>query len=246
MRTTILVILGLLLVLPTTGILAASPGTPESRETAAGANQAKHPSNVPAPASTPPPLSDADQENIRELTYRIQKLELEMIQKSGKSSEDGTQIAVVTAIIAAAAVLGAALLGIGGQYFMARREDRRSIATAQQALELAKQEAVFQQTGTILAFRLKQMEQFYAPMFALLGQSKGLYDKMMQQLAEDQPQRYRIVLNPGPRGFRFEVLDKHGQWQGFRLLDQLPAIKSDPKALALIDRMLEIGGQMTR
>jgi hypothetical protein len=239
------VIWGLLFILPTTEQQATSPGAQTPQRVTPGTTLVTRPSDAPTSSNAPRP-PDAEQENTRELTHRIQKLELEMIQKSGKSTADNTSIAIITAGIAATAVLGAALLGIFGQYFMARREDRRSIAAAQQALELAKQEAVFRQTGTILEFRLKQMEQFYAPMFALLGQSKGLYDKMMQQLIQDQPQRYRKVSNPGPRDYRFEVLDKHGQWQGFRLLDQLPAIRSDPKALALIDRILEIGEQMTK
>lgn len=245
MKTMICVMSGFLFALSTMAVMAASPDARQTQKASAGAGQSTRPSDAPTPSNAPSPAPAADQENIRELTHRIQKLELEMIQRSGKSG-DTTQIAVVTAIIAAAAVIGAALLGIFGQYFMARREDRRSIAAAQHALELAKQEAVFRQTGTILEFRLKQMEQFYAPMFALLGQSKGLYDKMMQQLIQDQPQRYRIASNPGPKDYRFEVLDKNGRWQGFRLLDQLPAIRTDPKALALIDRILEIGDQMTK
>lgn len=246
MKIATVVISCLLFVLPATAVSAAPPGTLLLQGTTAGGTQAARSSDALTPQNAPRPARDTDQESIRELTHRIQKLELEMIQKSGKSSVDNTGITVVTAIIAAAAVFGAALLGIFGQYIMARREDRRSGAAAQHALELAKQEAVFRHTGTILEFRLKQMEQFYAPMFALLGQSKGLYDKMMQQLVQDEPQRYRIASNPGPRDYRFEVLDKNGKWQGFRLLDQLPAIRSNSKALALIDRILEIGEQMTR
>jgi hypothetical protein len=91
---------------------------------------------------------------------------------------------------------------------------------------------------------MKQLELFYAPMFALLGQSKGLYDKMLHQLAEDDPRRYRWSPEPSPD--RFEVLAKDGTWKGFRLLDQLPAVRKFPKAMSLATEILRIGDGMTK
>lgn len=183
---------------------------------------------------------------LEELNNRTKKLELEMSQKADKTSADARAIPVATAIIAAAAVLGAGLLGIAGQYFMSKREDRRSLASATRALELARQEAIFEHTQKILEFRLKQMERFYAPMFALRGQSRGLYDKMLYQLAQDEPQRYRFPPKPDQQDYRLQVIDKAGEWRGFRLLDQLPAVKRNPKAFALAERILEIGDRMTK
>jgi len=45
---------------------------------------------------------------------------------------------------------------------------------------------------------------------------------------------------------RFQVRDKNGDWKAFRLLDQLPAVRSKPKAFALADRILQIGEEMTK
>jgi hypothetical protein len=187
--------------------------------------------------------NDAEQERIRDLTDRVQKLEAQMIKQSSPS--ESLKVTIVTALIAAAALLGAAMLGIFGQYLSARREERRAAVEAQRAVELAKQEAIFEHTEKILEFRLKQLEQFYAPMFALLGQSKGLYDKMQLQLAQDEPARYRLVHVQGPGDYPLQVISKDGTWQGFRLLDQLPAVRANPKALALVQGILAIGKQMT-
>jgi hypothetical protein len=225
-------------------ILAFAQGicAPLSRPSQAAAQ----PQATPAPHPQPSPNPSVDSEKeIQDLRERTQKLELEMIQKADKSSANGRSSALGTAIIAAVAALVVAMLGIAGQYFMARREDRRALIAASHAMELARQEALFQHTGTILEFRLKQMELFYAPVFALLGQSHGLYDKLLYQLVEDDPDRYRLGTDPSPKAYRLEVLDKNGDWQGFRLLDQLPAIRSYPKSFALVDGIVKIGAQMT-
>jgi hypothetical protein len=200
-------------------------------------------SSIPAtPAAT---SKDEESERIRDLTHRIDKIELEMIQKSGTSSGDSVRSAITAAAIGAFAVLVTAMVSFAGQLILLRRDDRRAVFAAERAVELAKQQAVFQHTEKIVEFRLRQMEQFYAPMFALLGQSKGLYDKMLYQLTQDEPQRYKLTA-PDPEGFQLHVRAKDGTWKGFRLLDQLPAITSNPKALALVDRIVQIGEQMTK
>jgi len=133
-----------------------------------------------------------------------------------------------------------------GQHFMAKREERRAELTAQRSLELARQEAIFDHTEKILEFRLKQMELFYAPMFALLEQSRALYDKMLYQLAQDEPQRYRRLPEPDAEGYRMHVRAQDDTWKGFRLLDQFPAVKANQKALVLAERILQIGEQTTK
>jgi hypothetical protein len=229
---------GLLLTILT---VASGISAPPSRPSQA--NKQVQVTSIPNPQPPPNPSAESEKQ-IQDLTHRTQKLELEMIQKADKSSGDVKSSAIATAIIAAVAALVVALSGIAGQYFMARREDRRALIAASRAVELARQEALFQHTGTILEFRLKQMELFYAPVFALLGQSKGLYDKLLYQLVQDDPTRYRFGTDKGPGAYRLEVLDKKGDWQGFRLLDQLPAIRSHPKSLALVDALVKIGSQM--
>jgi hypothetical protein len=172
----------------------------------------------------------SNQEKVQELTHRVQLLELQTAQRTGKSD-------YTVAIIGATAVLGAAivaaLLGICGQVLAARHAAKRD-------------EALYKDAEKILEFRMRQIHQFYAPMFALLRQSKDLYDKMLEQLVEDEPTRYRKAPKAEGRDFRWEVLDKRDAWQGFRLLDQFPAIKSDTKALALADQILVIGERICK
>ena len=210
-----------------------------------------HPTEIPsttstssAPADSQSTAAPSDDEKIRELTHRVQKLELEAIQQAGQQTS-GTTTAIITAIIGAVAVLCVALIGIVAQYFAAKHQDRGAVAAAARAADLAKLEAVYRSTEKILEFRLRQMEQFYAPMFALLGQSEGLYNKMRNQLVQDDPKRYRWVPDADPKDGKVQILDKDGKWKGFRLLDQFPVVRTNPKALALADRVLEIGKQIT-
>jgi hypothetical protein len=172
-----------------------------------------------------PPLATPDQVHIEELTHRVQILELQVAQRNVKPEPDYT-----VAIIGALAVLGASLVGILGQVLAARH-----------AAKLARDVALYKEADATIEFRMKQVQQFYAPMSALLRQSKDLYDKMLEQLVEDEPSRYRKVAKPSGSDFRWEVLDQKAKWQGFRLLDQFPAIKKNPRALALADKNLEIG-----
>lgn len=183
-------------------------------------------------ADSPVGAVPVDQEKIEELTHRVQMLELQTAQRSGNSD-------YTVAIIGATAVLGAAIvaavLGIFAQLLAARH-----------AARLAKDGALYKDAEKILELQMRQVQQFYAPMFALLRQSKDLYDKMLEQLVEDDPTRYRKATTAEGRDFRWEVLDKRGTWQGFRLLDQFPAIKSDAKALALADENLVIGERICK
>jgi len=191
---------------------------------------------------TQPGNRDTLTKDFRELADRVQKLEL--------SAEKTSRSSLTTAIIAGFATLVAALLAGGltllSQHIMGRREERRAILTAERTIELARQEALYRHGEKILEFRLKQMELFYAPMFALLEQSKALYDKMLHQLAYDAPTQYKLLPEADPDGYRFYVLAKDGSWKGFRLLDQLPAVRTIPKALALVEGILQIGEQMTK
>jgi hypothetical protein len=194
--------------------------------TGASTAQAQVSRGQPSGASAAPA---PERDTITDLRARVQKLESIA---AGKSDKD-TSNSLFTAGIAALAVLAAAGLGLYGQY-----------VTAKRTAELARRESIYRHTERILEFRVKQLELFYAPMFALLGQSKGLYDKMLHQLAEDDPQRYRW--SPDPSHDRFQVLAKDGTWQGFRLLDQLPAVRKFPKAMAIATEILRIGDSMTK
>jgi hypothetical protein len=203
-------------------------------------------SSVPIAPVVPTP----DQEKIQAITHRVELLEIQAAQRAEKSKPDYS-----VAIIGALAVIGASIIGIVGQLLAAKHAERLAGDEASRRKELAKDEASYRarlardearykQAEAAIEFRMKQVQEFYAPMSALLRQSKNLYDKMLDQLVADEPSRYRKVPKPEGNDFRWEVLDKNSAWQGFRLLDQFPAIKKNPRALALADKNLEIGNKI--
>jgi hypothetical protein len=159
------------------------------------------------------------------------------------------------AIIGALAVIGASVIGIIGQLLAAKHAERLAGVEASRRERLAKDEAsyraqlardevLYKEAEATVEFRMKQVQEFYAPIFALLRQSKILYDKMLDQLVADEPSRYRKVLKPEGGSFRWEVLDKNNSWKGFTLLDQFPAVKKNPRALSLADKNLEVGARI--
>lgn len=188
---------------------------------------------------------DALRKDLQGITDRVHELEIDAA-KSAKSSREGD---ITTAIIAGFAALIATLIGGGmtllGQHITAKRERVRENAAANLQLELARKQAVFKNTERILEYRLKQMELFYAPMFAHLNQSHALYKKLNHQLAQDDPHRFKLLSEPDPEGYILHVLANDGKWKGFRLLDQLPGVRKYPKSFALVERILQIGESMT-
>jgi hypothetical protein len=191
------------------------------------------------PAIQNAPVAPASgQADIDELTHRVRKLELDLLQKSSPPPKDNGPI------IAALAAIAVGFLALLGQFYLARQESKRAATAAEHAVELARQEAHLRQQEKLLDFRLKQMETFYAPMRALLTQTRGLYDKMGLELIQDDPKRYRWKASSDPNYRRVEVHQPDGSWAGFRLLDQFPAVKKNPRALALADQVLTIGKEI--
>lgn len=223
-------LLAYVFLLPTSPALSAKPtAAPPSR-----------------PTSIQPAVNDTLKEDLQRLTNRVLELEMDLT----KASKPPRESTLTIAVIAGSATLVAALIAGGltllGQHVTAKREERRMVLAAERAMELARQEAIFQHTEKILEYRLKQMELFYAPMFALLEQSRALYEKMLHQLVQDEPARYKLLSEPDSEGYRVHVLARDGTWKGFRLLDQLPAVRTNPRALPLMERILQIGEQMTK
>jgi hypothetical protein len=234
MRILVITICGFLCVFPVT----AEQMQQSSRPKSGTGSPAQVSSVANRQSSTAQPLGPANDQALDDLTYRVRKLELEVLEKSQEPKDRGPLFTALAAIFVG-------ILALIGQFSLALREDRRSAAASQQALERARQEALFRQNETLLDFRLKQMELFYAPMRALLTQTGGLYDKMRLQLVQDEQERYRWAANTDPGRRSLEVRQQDGTWHDFRLLDQFPAVKRNPKALALADRVLAIGKEMT-
>jgi hypothetical protein len=115
---------------------------------------------------------------------------------------------------------------------------------ADDAATLARDAARYKHAEQMIEFNLRQIECFYAPMFAALRQSRTLYFKMLDQLALDEPDRYRINATASGDDFRLQIINEQGEAKEFYLVDQLPAIKGNASALQLVDLMLELGKTM--
>jgi hypothetical protein len=202
---------------------------------------AESPSPKPSQPTIQTPSNNLLSEDLQRLTNRVLELEIDMA-KAAKSREEDWLVSLAPSL----ATLFVGILALWGIFITGKREERRTAYSSEHAKELARQEALFQHTEKIVEFRLKQMELFYAPMFALLEQSRALYDKLLFQLEHDEPERYKQLAIPDPEGFRFHVRAKNGSWQGFRLLDQLPAMRDNSKALVFVEGILDIGGKMTK
>ncbi|MFT3783721.1 MAG: hypothetical protein QM790_17040 [Nibricoccus sp.] len=189
-------------------------------------------------------VGNSDQDDIRRLTERLLMLENDMA-KNPKGEQSG----IKTAIIAAAAGLLAAVLGglftLTASHFAAKREAATAIRTAERQLELAKHETNLRNIERLMDYRLKQLELFYAPMFARLEQSKELYKKLTRQLVQDDPSRYRLYDKPNEEGTFCFVVDAGGKEHGFRILDQLPAIRPFPKSFALVGAIVDLGSEIS-
>lgn len=180
-----------------------------------------------------------DDRRLDAFTNELKQFNSALVQSLNRPADSHTTI--ITAILAALAVMGAAVVGILGQWFAAKRAAELARLEAERKSDLAKREALFRHTDKIVEYRLKQMELFYAPMFALMGQSKGLYDKLLDELLQFDPKTYRRV-NDG----RLHVFQSDKDLGEFRLLDRLPGLREIPIVWALIDQIVSIGSSMTK
>jgi len=98
------------------------------------------------------------------------------------------------------------------------------IVTAIYTLHKARMEARYTYASEILKFRLRQIEEFYAPAFLRIEQSRIVYEKLLWTIGKEMP------------GFSLD---------GFRLLDHIFRFKSDLRCAPLITRILETGNKLT-
>ncbi len=180
-----------------------------------------------------------DDRRLDAFTSELKQFNSALVQSLNKPSDSHTTL--ITAILAALAVIGAAVVGIVGQWYAAQRAAELARVEAERKGEVAKREALFRHTDKIVEYRLKQMELFYAPMFALMGQSKGLYDKLLDELAQLDSKTYRRD-NTG----HVHVFANDKDLGEFRLLDRLPGLREIPTVWALIDQIVSIGDSMTK
>jgi hypothetical protein len=206
----------------------------------------------PATGNASAPQGDADK--IDEIAHRVRILEVEASEKAIPWYSSAL-IPILTAIIGGLAVYWSARMGKSGQELAAKAAEasanRAAEANAElaknaavEAVRLAKDAALFKHAEQMMEFKLKQIQEFYGPLYAALRQSRGLYDKLLDQLVYDDPARYQRTPSATGDDYRLQVLDKAGQWKDFRLVDQLPALKSNPRAMALVDAIVGLGKNM--
>jgi hypothetical protein len=224
------------------------PGNPT---TSRSPFQAANPGSI-ATGNASAPQGEADR--IDEIAHRVRILEVEATEKT-TPWYSSSLIPILTAIIGGLAIFWSARLGKSGQELAAKAAEasanRAAEANAElakhaaaEAVRLAKDAALFKHAEQMMEFKLKQIQEFYGPLYAALQQSRGLYDKLLDQLVYDEPARYQRTPNVTGDDYRLQVLDSAGQWKDFRLVDQLPAIKSNQRAMALVDAIVGLGKHM--
>lgn len=93
------------------------------------------------------------------------------------------------------------------------------------ALYQARMGARYTYASEILKFRLRQIQEFYAPALLLIEQSRIVYEKLRWTIGKEMS------------GFSLD---------GFRLLDHIFEFKNDQKLEPLINRILETGKKLTK
>lgn len=223
-------ILAIILIFPLFGSLAAqSAPLPDNTD------RRRSPTTQPASQNCP------DDSRLDAFTSELKQFNSALLQALNKPAPSDSHTTMITAILAALAVLGAAMVGIVGQWFAAKRAAHLAGVEAERKGELAKQEALFRHTDKIVEYRLKQMELFYAPMFALMGQSKGLYEKLLDELAQLDSKTYRKNQDG-----HLHVCTDGKDLGEFRLLDRLPGLRDIPTVWALVEKIVSIGDSMTK
>jgi hypothetical protein len=224
------------------------PGSP------AASNSSPHVANPNPPVAGNLSASQGDADKIDEIAHRVRLLEIKAAEKS-TPWYGSALVPLLTAIIGGLAVFWSARLGRSGQQLAANAAEANAKRAAEanaelarnaaaEAARLAKEAALFKHAEQMMEFKQKQIQEFYGPLYAALRQSKGLYDKLLDQLIYDEPARYQKTPNATGDDYRFQVLDKASKWENFRLVDQLPAIKSNQRAMSLVDAIIGLGKHM--
>jgi hypothetical protein len=185
-------------------------------------------------ANLNPPSVPADDQLKAALVVALQKMS-----EPKEKSTDWTTIGVALVTLMA---------GFIAQFFAARVALRQEIAKikleGRNEQEKAKVETTLDYTEKLLELRLRQLNRFYAPFYALLLQSEGVTAKLQEQLVHDEPLRFQWKeISKDHRQLEVKI---NGAWHEFRLLDQAPALKANENYNELIREILRIGIQLTR
>lgn len=113
-------------------------------------------------------------------------------------------------------------------------------------VDLARQKASFDAAKEMIGWRIRQLEQLYGPLSALLGQSKGVYDQLMELLIAHDGQRFRAGQTTDSD---YDVL-VGGTWMPFKLVDQLADIYADAALRSAVEplavEVLKVGKRIVK
>lgn len=124
------------------------------------------------------------------------------------------------------------------------REHEKAARDAERETERIRTNALLEYSKNLMQMRQRHFDVFYSPLWALIQQSDGVTRKMKEQLALDNPAKYRWEL--GDEGTVSQLQVYHdGKWASFRLLDCIHELRSVPLYNGFIERILEIGHRMT-
>lgn len=189
-----------------------------------------------------PQSANAAKSGLSEDEYRA-----ELIAHLPKEKSEGSNDALIAGIVG----VFAAVLSFIGAYVAAKMADAAQQRTVDQQMNAlvfsakTEQEKVRIQTSLnfttkTLDLRLKQLEEFYAPLLAYCHQMKGLRQNLETYLLKNHSGKYRTISGETTR---LEIAIGT-EWQDFRMIDHLPAIKGDKTANELAKKIVEIGNLM--
>jgi len=160
-----------------------------------------------------------------------------------KENESKDSNDVLVALIAVAGVALSALISyfISSQAIKAAKEGDEF--KAHQEMAKARVDGALAYTAKMLDLQYGQLENFYAPLLARTQQCRGIQDKLTLYLYnQSKEQRFRWhEVDENEKRLQVKV---NQEWADFRLLDQLPTIATDDVAMALVDQILTIDGEM--
>lgn len=130
----------------------------------------------------------------------------------------------------------AAIVAILGNHSLQRKR-------LKQESVLANQKASLESAQAFVTWRVKQMEELYGPLRALLAQSKGVYTQLCEHLCRTFPDKYQLRDEAGlaiPR--KAYHVNTGKDWVVFKLLEHMPQLAGDEiNAGPLIDQVIAIG-----
>lgn len=223
------------------------PVAPASSRTAPDRAAAAPRADVRAPDETSTSSSEASaQQRLLTLVLAQQMEQAREMARQDQALQE--KITAVTPSIAdkfatGVIALGSALIGALSAYLLRRQRLRHDEKSAQRA-------AGVKELAEIKQFRGRQLNEFYAPLEALLKQGLVVRDELYAYLlATSVPtaQFHRVPDDTATNGWSLSVSRRGEEERPFRLLVDLPLIQeSFPDAMSTVGELVRINGQIVK